>query len=80
MLCYWDLATSTQAHLSCFVVLHCAVHAIHYGICHRDPNGLETVDQFLKSIQWVCSGDFTQQDIDEAKLAVFAQVRNLIHV
>ena len=45
-----------------------------YDAFHRDPNGLATVDQFLKSVQWACSGDFTQQDIDEAKLAVFAQV------
>lgn len=29
---------------------------------------------FEKAVEWAKSGEFTQQDIDEAKLAVFAAV------
>ncbi|XP_019363723.1 PREDICTED: presequence protease, mitochondrial [Gavialis gangeticus] len=41
---------------------------------YRDPNSLATLTTFEKAVDWVKSGDFTQQDIDEAKLAVFAAV------
>ena len=65
---------------TCHICLHCCTVLsvlLCCGGCHRDPNGLVTVEQFLASIQWACSGDFTQQDIDEAKLGVFAQVGNV---
>lgn len=40
----------------------------------RDPNSLSTLKTFEKAVEWAKSGEFTQQDIDEAKLAVFAAV------
>ncbi|NWU51503.1 PREP protein, partial [Dromas ardeola] len=40
----------------------------------RDPNSLETLKTFEKAVEWAKSGEFTQEDIDEAKLAVFAAV------
>lgn len=40
----------------------------------RDPNSLATLKAFEKAVEWAKSGEFTQQDIDEAKLAVFAAV------
>lgn len=40
----------------------------------RDPNSLATLKTFEKAVEWAKSGEFTQQDIDEAKLAVFAAV------
>uniref|UniRef100_A0A8C0BZM3 Pitrilysin metalloproteinase 1 n=1 Tax=Buteo japonicus TaxID=224669 RepID=A0A8C0BZM3_9AVES len=50
----------------------------HNGIftfySYRDPNSLATLKTFEKAIKWAKSGEFTQQDIDEAKLAVFAAV------
>lgn len=35
---------------------------------------METLSTFEKAAEWARSGKFTQQDIDEAKLAVFAAV------
>ncbi|KAJ7396182.1 pitrilysin metallopeptidase 1 [Pitangus sulphuratus] len=50
----------------------------HNGIftfySYRDPNSLATLKTFEKAVEWAKSGEFTQQDIDEAKLAVFAAV------
>ncbi|KAJ7408688.1 pitrilysin metallopeptidase 1 [Willisornis vidua] len=50
----------------------------HNGIftfySYRDPNSLATLKAFEKAVEWAKSGEFTQQDIDEAKLAVFAAV------
>uniref|UniRef100_A0A8B9F2F3 Presequence protease, mitochondrial n=1 Tax=Amazona collaria TaxID=241587 RepID=A0A8B9F2F3_9PSIT len=50
----------------------------HNGIftfySYRDPNSLSTLKTFEKAVEWAKSGEFTQQDIDEAKLAVFAAV------
>ncbi|XP_074841113.1 presequence protease, mitochondrial isoform X2 [Carettochelys insculpta] len=40
----------------------------------RDPNSISTFSTFEKAVKWAQSGEFTQQDIDEAKLAVFAAV------
>jgi presequence protease len=42
---------------------------------HRDPNLQKTIDTFTAAAKWAAEGSFTQQDIDEAKLSVFAQVR-----
>uniref|UniRef100_A0A8C5V7E1 Presequence protease, mitochondrial n=1 Tax=Microcebus murinus TaxID=30608 RepID=A0A8C5V7E1_MICMU len=41
---------------------------------YRDPNSVETLQAFRKAVDWAKSGKFTQQDIDEAKLSVFASV------
>ncbi|KAF4801866.1 Presequence protease, mitochondrial [Turdus rufiventris] len=50
----------------------------HNGIftfySYRDPNSLATLKAFEKAVEWARSGEFTQQDIDEAKLSVFAAV------
>nr|XP_054599428.1 presequence protease, mitochondrial isoform X2 [Nothobranchius furzeri] len=41
---------------------------------YRDPNSVQTLSAFRKGVDWVKSGQFTQQDIDEAKLSVFSAV------
>ncbi|XP_041847392.1 presequence protease, mitochondrial [Melanotaenia boesemani] len=41
---------------------------------YRDPNSLQTLSAFRKGVDWAKSGQFTQQDIDEAKLSVFSSV------
>ncbi|XP_029811459.1 presequence protease, mitochondrial [Suricata suricatta] len=41
---------------------------------YRDPHSTETLQAFAKAVDWAKAGRFTQQDIDEAKLAVFATV------
>ncbi|KAK2896068.1 presequence protease, mitochondrial [Channa argus] len=41
---------------------------------YRDPNSVQTLSAFSKGIDWAKSGQFTQQDIDEAKLSVFSAV------
>ena len=40
----------------------------------RDPRSTETLQSFIKAIDWAKAGRFTQQDIDEAKLSVFSAV------
>jgi Zn-dependent M16 (insulinase) family peptidase len=35
---------------------------------------METLEVFDRSIQWAANGDFTDTDVDEAKIAVFQQV------
>lgn len=35
---------------------------------------METLQSFAEAVDWARSGRFTQQDIDEAKLSVFASV------
>ncbi|OWK03382.1 hypothetical protein Celaphus_00007650, partial [Cervus elaphus hippelaphus] len=41
---------------------------------YRDPRSTETLQSFMKAIDWAKAGRFTQQDIDEAKLSVFSAV------
>ncbi|XP_039999440.1 presequence protease, mitochondrial [Xiphias gladius] len=41
---------------------------------YRDPNSVGTLSAFRKGVDWAKSGQFTQQDIDEAKLSVFSAV------
>ncbi|XP_064646562.1 presequence protease, mitochondrial-like isoform X1 [Lineus longissimus] len=41
---------------------------------YRDPNSLNTLTKFDESTLWAAEGKFTEQDIDEAKLAVFQEV------
>ncbi|KAM5156938.1 presequence protease, mitochondrial isoform 1-T2 [Mantella aurantiaca] len=41
---------------------------------YRDPNSLTTLSRFDKAIDWAKSGNFNQQDVDEAKLSVFSAV------
>lgn len=40
----------------------------------RDPNSVQTLSAFRKGVDWAKSGQFSQQDIDEAKLSVFSAV------
>ena len=40
----------------------------------RDPNFEGTLSAFENSVQWAVNGKFTDQDIEEAKLSVFAEV------
>ena len=40
----------------------------------RDPNLQQTLDRFAASAVWAANGEFTDRDVDEAKLAVFSQV------
>lgn len=40
----------------------------------RDPNFEETLSAFEHSVQWAAEGKFTEQDIEEAKISVLAQV------
>ncbi|XP_044281097.1 presequence protease, mitochondrial isoform X2 [Varanus komodoensis] len=50
----------------------------HNGIfsfySYRDPNSVSTLAAFERAAEWARAGKFTQQDIDEAKLAVFSAV------
>ncbi|XP_056913748.1 presequence protease, mitochondrial isoform X2 [Takifugu flavidus] len=41
---------------------------------YRDPNSVQTLKVFGESVDWAKSGQFTQQDVDEAKLSVFSSV------
>lgn len=50
----------------------------HDGLFHfysyRDPKSIETFEAFEKSVEWAVKGEFTAQDIDEAKLSVFSEI------
>ena len=39
-----------------------------------DPNTTATLDSFQASLDWAAEGKFSQRDLDEAKLEVFAGV------
>lgn len=41
---------------------------------YRDPNVKTTLKVFNDSIDWLSKGDYSEQDIDEAKLSVFQSV------
>ncbi|XP_073256731.1 presequence protease, mitochondrial-like [Porites lutea] len=41
---------------------------------YRDPNFEETLSAFEHSVQWAAEGKFTEQDIEEAKISVLAQI------
>uniref|UniRef100_A0A8C6UT94 Presequence protease, mitochondrial n=1 Tax=Neogobius melanostomus TaxID=47308 RepID=A0A8C6UT94_9GOBI len=41
---------------------------------YRDPNSLQTLAAFRRGVDWAKAGQFSQQDIDEAKLSVFSAV------
>lgn len=41
---------------------------------YRDPNSVQTLSAFRKGVDWAKAGQFSQQDIDEAKLSVFSAV------
>jgi Zn-dependent M16 (insulinase) family peptidase len=46
----------------------------YFCLYFRDPNSLNTLARFDESTLWAAEGKFTDQDIDEAKLAVFQEV------
>lgn len=41
---------------------------------YRDPNSVQTLAAFRRGVEWAKAGQFSQQDIDEAKLSVFSAV------
>ena len=51
---------------------------IRFHCMCRDPNSVETLDVFNRSVQWAMDGSFTEQDVDEAKLSVFSQVQSCL--
>lgn len=42
----------------------------------RDPNVSKTLDSFNASVDWLVKTKHSDQDIDEAKLGVFSEVKN----
>lgn len=52
----------------------CVLKSVCVCFVFRDPNSVQTLSAFHKGIDWAKSGQFTQQDIDEAKLSVFSAV------
>jgi Zn-dependent M16 (insulinase) family peptidase len=41
---------------------------------YRDPNTLQTLKKFEDSVEWLASGDFTDEYIKEAKLSTFQEL------
>lgn len=41
---------------------------------YRDPNSVQTLASFRRGVDWARAGQFSQQDIEEAKLSVFSAV------
>lgn len=40
---------------------------------YRDPNSMKTLDVFDRVIEWAANGEYTDEDISEAKLSFFQQ-------
>ncbi|KAI8776058.1 presequence protease, mitochondrial [Biomphalaria glabrata] len=38
---------------------------------YRDPKSLETLEVFKNCVEWASKGEFTEQDVEEAKLGIF---------
>ncbi|XP_034038271.1 presequence protease, mitochondrial isoform X3 [Thalassophryne amazonica] len=47
---------------------------LFYFYSYRDPNSVQTLSAFRKGVNWARTGQFTEEDIDEAKLSVFSAV------
>ena len=41
---------------------------------YRDPNTDKTLETFKNGINWAMEGNFTEADVNEAKLAMFQSV------
>uniref|UniRef100_A0A2P2HYL1 Presequence protease, mitochondrial n=3 Tax=Hirondellea gigas TaxID=1518452 RepID=A0A2P2HYL1_9CRUS len=41
---------------------------------YRDPNSRQTFDAFRRALDWVLNGEFTERNVEEAKLGVFQSV------
>uniref|UniRef100_H2Z9Y5 Presequence protease, mitochondrial n=1 Tax=Ciona savignyi TaxID=51511 RepID=H2Z9Y5_CIOSA len=41
---------------------------------YRDPNNWKTIQAFKDGVKWALNGDFDQENIDEAKLAIFQSI------
>jgi len=39
-----------------------------------DPNTVETIKAFGRGIDWICNGEFTSRDVDEAVISVFGSI------
>ena len=50
------------------------MHICTYVLCYSDPNTIETLKSFQHCIEWAANGNFSDDDVDEAKLGVFSQV------
>lgn len=45
---------------------------------HRDPNSMATLETFHRAAEWAVGGEFSDQDVSEALLSVFAKVRKIL--
>lgn len=54
--------------------LYIYIYIISFLLSLRDPNSVQTLSAFRKGVDWAKSGQFSQQDIDEAKLSIFSAV------
>lgn len=41
---------------------------------YDDPHVLSTIDQFVKGCEWLRKSEYTQKDIDEARLSLFGEL------
>jgi len=67
-----------KVQLVCFPSFLIGITLIVFGPLQlsvfRDPNSVETFKSFENCIDWAINGNFSDQDVDEAKLGVFSQV------
>ena len=54
------------------------IKIFHFFCFIRDPNSTKTLQSFEDSITWAADGNFAVDDIEEAKLSVFAAVGFLV--
>ena len=41
---------------------------------YRDHNNDKTMDTFQQAVEWACEGNFSGEDLEQAKLAMFQSV------
>ena len=47
-------------------------------VLYRDPNCVSTVDVFQGSGEWVVKGGYSDQDVEEATVAVVSEVSQML--
>lgn len=50
------------------------------SISRRDPHSVETLQRFDQCIEFFANGNFTDKDVNEAKLATFQKVKFSIFI
>ena len=57
--------------------MHRKLSSSNFLFFTRDPNSTDTISAFDEAVKWAMEGKFSDEDITEAKLSVFASVSDV---